>query len=250
MLLDGRNAIIYGGGGGIGGAIARAFAREGAHVFLAGRTQATLDAVAGDIRAEGGRAETAVVDALDEDQVDAHADAVGRIDISVNVISDNDVQGTAMADMTVDDFMAPVVTSVRSKFLTWRAAARHMRAQRSGVILAFGGEGGDRSVHRKYHVGGLVTGFTAVEAMRRQFAAELGGYGIRVVSLHSGGVPEVIPPEFEFRTQIEADLTEQTVLGRTATLEDVGHVAVFAASDMARTLTGTAINMSCGAYLD
>jgi 3-oxoacyl-[acyl-carrier protein] reductase len=98
MLLDGRNTIIYGGGGAIGGAIARAFAREGARVFLAGRTRATLDEVAEDIRKNGGRAETAVLDALDESAVDAHADTVvrdgGSVDVSVNVIADSDVQGT------------------------------------------------------------------------------------------------------------------------------------------------------------
>jgi NAD(P)-dependent dehydrogenase (short-subunit alcohol dehydrogenase family) len=252
MLLDGRNTIIYGGGGAIGGAIARAFAREGARVFLAGRTLATLDEVAEDIRKNGGRAETAVLDALDESAVDAHADTVARdagsIDVSVNVIADNDVQGTPMVDMPVDEYLSPVVTSVRSKFLTSRAAARHMKRQRSGVILAFGGEGDPRA-HRRYQLGGLLTGFAAIEAMRRQLATELAPYGIRVITLHTGGVPEAIP-DAEFRRRIEADLTEQSLLGRTATLADVGNVAVFAASDMARTITGAAINMSCGAVLD
>ena len=78
MLLESKNAVIYGGGGSIGGAVARAFAREGARVFLAGRTPATLDAVAEEIRSAGGAAETAVVDALDENAVDEHADAVRR----------------------------------------------------------------------------------------------------------------------------------------------------------------------------
>ena len=66
MLLEGKNAVIYGGGGAIGGAAARAFAREGARVFLAGRTRASLDKVAADIRDAGGTAETAQVDATDE----------------------------------------------------------------------------------------------------------------------------------------------------------------------------------------
>jgi NADP-dependent 3-hydroxy acid dehydrogenase YdfG len=66
MLLTDKVAVVYGAGGSIGGAAARAFAREGARVSLAGRTAAPLDKVAGEIRAEGGRAETAVVDALEE----------------------------------------------------------------------------------------------------------------------------------------------------------------------------------------
>jgi len=253
MLLEGKNAIIYGGGGQIGGAIARAYGREGARVFLAGRTAATLERVAADIRAAGGRADTAIVDALDERSVDPHADAVaataGAIDISVNVIADSDVQGTPMADMALDDYLSPVLTSVRSKFLTSRAAARHMRARRSGVILTFGGSG-DGTAGRRYALGGLQTGFDAIEAMRRQLATELGGYGIRVVTLRTGGVPDAIPREFEGRAAIEADLVGQTLLGRTATMEDVGNVAVFAASDWARTITGAAINMTCGAVVD
>jgi NAD(P)-dependent dehydrogenase (short-subunit alcohol dehydrogenase family) len=91
MLLEDRNAVIYGAGGPIGGAVATAFAREGARVHLVGRTQAKLDAVAERIRAAGGTAETARVDALDEAAVDWHADAVaerdGGIDISLNRLS-------------------------------------------------------------------------------------------------------------------------------------------------------------------
>ncbi|PRY40600.1 SDR family NAD(P)-dependent oxidoreductase [Umezawaea tangerina] len=247
MLLEGRNAIVYGAAGSVGSAISRAFGREGARVFLAGRTPATLDAVAARIREAGGRAETAVVDALDERSVDEHAAAVGRIDVSVNVIADSDVQGTPMVEMSLRDYLSPVVTSVTSKFLTSRAAARHMIPRRSGVILAFGGTG-DGGAHRVHHLGGLVTGFDAVESMRRQLAAELGPHGIRVLTLQTGGVPESIPADY--RADVERVLTGQTLAGRTATLEDVGNVAVFAASDLARTMTGAAINMTCGAVLD
>jgi NAD(P)-dependent dehydrogenase (short-subunit alcohol dehydrogenase family) len=253
MLLDGRNAIVYGGAGSIGGAMARAFAAQGAHVFLAGRTQDTLDEVAARIKDRGGRADTAVVDALDESAVDAHADrvaAAGGIQISVNVVTDHDVQGKPAAEMAVADYLSPVESGLRSRFLTARAAARHMKQQRDGVILMFGGDG-DRSAHRHNHqLGGLVTGFSAIEALRRQLACELGEYGIRVVTLQTGGVPESIPADVEWRAPIEEALVRNTLLGRTATLEDVGNVAVFAASDWARTITGAAINMTCGAFVD
>ena len=136
MLLEGKTAVIYGGGGAIGGAVARAFAREGAGVFLAGRTLARLEAVADEIRTAGGVAETAQVDALDERAVDEHADAVvaraGRIDISFNLISHGDVQGTPLVEMALEDFERPVVTALRTMFLTSRAAARHMIRQGSG----------------------------------------------------------------------------------------------------------------------
>lgn len=74
MLLGGKNAVIYGGGGSIGGAVARAFAREGANVSLAGRTKESLDKVASDIGKAGGRAEVAEVDALDARAVERHMD--------------------------------------------------------------------------------------------------------------------------------------------------------------------------------
>jgi 3-oxoacyl-[acyl-carrier protein] reductase len=145
VLLEGKNAVVYGGGGAIGGAVARAFAREGARVFLAGRTLAHLEAVATAIRDAGGTAETAAVDALEEAQVDAHADAVaaraGSLDVCMNVITHGDVQGIPFVEMAPEDYLRPVETAVRTTFLTSRAAARHMARQGSGVILAFGGSG-------------------------------------------------------------------------------------------------------------
>lgn len=251
MLLEGKNAVVYGGAGSIGGAAARAFAREGATVHLAGRTAATLEAVAAEIGAAGGRAEIAVLDALDPAAVDAHADAVaagsGSLDISFNAIQHGDVQGTPMAEMEVDDYVRPVETAVRTTFITMRAAARHMIGQGGGVILLFGGEG---DPPRGYHLGGLQTAFQALEAMRRQLASELGQHGVRTVTLRSGGVPESIPDSVAARDRIAAGIEQATMLGRAATLEDVGRVAAFVASDHARTMTAATVNVSCGALID
>lgn len=251
MLLKGKNAIIYGGGGSIGGAVARAFAREGARVFLAGRTAATLDRVADDIRAAGGSAETAVLDALDERAVDEHADAVaaeaGSLDISVNVITHGDVQGTAIDKMDVEDYVKPVATAVRTTFLTVRAAARHMKRQGGGVILAFGGEG---DAPRGYQLGGMQTAFQAIEAMRRQVSVELAEYGVRFITLRSGGVAESLSDDYPGADQIRASLDESTLLGRTVTLAEVGEIAAFVASDRARMMTAATVNVSSGALQD
>jgi NAD(P)-dependent dehydrogenase (short-subunit alcohol dehydrogenase family) len=251
VLLEGKTAVIYGGGGAIGGAVARAFGREGARVFLAGRTLAKLDAVAEDIRAAGGAAETAEVDALDAASVDAHADAVasqaGGLDISFNLISHGDVQGTPMAEMELEDYVRPVVTAVSTTFLTARAAARHMIRGRGGVILAFGGSGPPL---RGYNLGGLQVAFEAIESMRRQLSSELGRHGIRVVTLRTGGVPETIPDPDDQMREVIRDIEDATMLGRAATLEDVGHAAAFAASDRARTMTAATINISCGTLID
>jgi 3-oxoacyl-[acyl-carrier protein] reductase len=218
MLLEGKRAVIYGGGGSIGGAVARAFARQGARVFLAGRTPATLEEVAEEIRSAGGAAETAQVDALDADAVDRHADAIaaeaGGIDVSFNLITHPHTHGIPLAEMDVDDFMAPVETAARTTFLTARAAARHMIKQRSGVILAFGGPGDRSPPTRDYYLGGTQLAFDAIETLRRQFSVELGEHGIRFVTLSTGGIPESLPEGFEGRQKIVDGIEGQTMLNR------------------------------------
>src|SRR5947207_1555254 len=140
VLLQDKVAVVYGAGGSVGGAVSHAFAREGARVFLAGRTPVTLEQVAADISAAGGRAETAAVDALDEEAVDRFVDDVvgqtGRIDASFNTVGHGDVHGATLLDMPFEDFMRPIATAMRAQFLTTRAAARHMVRQGEGVIMA------------------------------------------------------------------------------------------------------------------
>ena len=127
MMLDGKNAVVYWAGGAIGGAVARAFAREGARVFLAGQCACRLDALAADLTAAGGEAEAADVDPLDPRAVVAHADAVadrvGRIDVTCNAVGLRHAR---------DDDEA---TYTRAQAVTTTAAARYMARQRSGVIL-------------------------------------------------------------------------------------------------------------------
>jgi 3-oxoacyl-[acyl-carrier protein] reductase len=236
MLLENKVAVIYGAGGSIGGAVARTFAREGAMVFLAGRTQAKLD-------------KAAVVDALDEQAVDKFVEAVvaqaGQIDISFNLISYGDVQEPLM-EISAENFAQPIMTAARTQFLTTRAAARHMFQRGSGVILSFGG-GGPQT---QPGLGGFKVALDAVESLRRQWACELGPHGIRVLTLKTGGVPETLPDPFPGRDEIIASIQQATLLKRAATLEDVGNVAAFVASDLARTMTATEVNISCGALVD
>jgi 3-oxoacyl-[acyl-carrier protein] reductase len=249
MLLENKIAMIYGAGGPIGGAVARAFAREGARVFLAGRTKAKLDKVADQIRSNGGVADTAVVDALDERTIDEYVDAVieqaGSIDISFNLISYGDVQ-KPLTEISVEDFTQPITTATRTQFLTTKAAARHMIRRGSGVILHFGG-GGPQT---QPGLGGFKVALDAIESLRRQWAVELGPHGIRVVTLKTGGVPESLSESFAEKDKIAASIEHKTLLGRAATLADVGNVAAFVASDQARTMTATEVNISCGALMD
>jgi 3-oxoacyl-[acyl-carrier protein] reductase len=258
MLLEDKTAVIYGGGGAIGGAVARAFAREGARVHLAGRTPESLEEVAGEIRASGGAVETAQVDALAEESVNSFVDGVaeraGGVDVSFNLVSYGDVQGTPLAEMGLEDFERPVVNAVRSQFLTARAAARHMMRRGSGVILTFGGAGG-RDPIRDYtsggfqvYLGGFQVALGAIDVLRRQLAVELGPHGIRVVTLQTSGVPETTREDW--REAITESFAATSMLKRVETLEDVGNVAAFAASDLARNITATSLNITCGRVAD
>ncbi|CAA9459423.1 MAG: hypothetical protein AVDCRST_MAG37-3528 [uncultured Rubrobacteraceae bacterium] len=258
MLLENKNAVIYGAGGAIGGAVARAFAREGARVFLAGRTLATLDRVAEEISTVGGVAETAQVDALDERTVEEHIGGVveqaGNIDVSFNAISIRDVQLIPLTEMSREDFASPIVTGTATHFLTARAAARRMAERGSGVILTL-----SSSAVRAYVPGVYVGGFgiagTAIEALTKQLAAELGPQGVRAVCLRLEGIPESwegISTEYWSAppAEIEAQMKARSLLGRVTTLNDLGNAAAFLASDLAGATTGTVFNLTSGTVVD
>jgi NAD(P)-dependent dehydrogenase (short-subunit alcohol dehydrogenase family) len=256
-LLQGKNIVVYGAGGGIGRGIAGTFAREGANLYLAGRTRAPLEAVANPIVAAGGRAEVAVVDALDEQAVDEHlaavAAAAGSVDVSLNLVSRGDVQGIAFVDMTTADFLAPIVTGVTANFVTARAAARRMAAQGSGVILTLtsGSSRGARPM-----MGGTGPADAAVETFLRYLAAEVGPHGVRVLGLWTAGVPETFglqdDPNAGRRAtgmsaeDIERVLGPMTMLGHAPRLAQVADAAAFLASDRAAGMTGTTVNVTCG----
>jgi 3-oxoacyl-[acyl-carrier protein] reductase len=259
MLLENKSAVIYGAGGAIGGAVARAFAREGAKLFLVGRTLAKLDAVARDISSAGGEAETAQVDALDEQSVEQYvaevAKKAGSIDVSFNAIGMEDVQGTPLIEMSLEDFSHPITRATRTQFLTAKAVAPHMIKKGSGVIMMI-----TATPARKVFplVGGFSVACAAMESFSRSLAAELGPQGVRVICLRSAGSPESIADVLDVhaagnrvtRDEFIASLKEMTLLKRLPSLADVGDVAVLMASDYAGSMTGTVANMSCGQIVD
>ncbi|GAA4283315.1 SDR family oxidoreductase [Brevibacterium daeguense] len=265
MLLEDRTAVIYGGGGTIGGAVAREFARQGATVFLAGRTRAPLERLAGEIADAGGRAECAQVDALDEESVNTHAQSVakqaGGIDITLNAVGRIHDQGTPLAGLSLEDFQQPITEYTRTNFLTAKAAARHMAERRRGVILTLSTPGS-----RLSGPGFLGYGVTcaAIEAFSRILAGELGGHNIRVVCLRPDMIPEALATSYTgelFRrvasqsdttaeALLEARAQSATLLGRLPTLDEVAAYAAFVASDRAGAMTGAIANLSCGSLMD
>ncbi|MCW3065960.1 MAG: hypothetical protein JWN32_3132 [Solirubrobacterales bacterium] len=256
-LLTDKNIIVYGAGGGIGRGVAATFAREGARVFLAGRTRASLEKVAAAIGAAGGSAEVAELDVFDEPAVDEHARDVasraGSLDVSFNLVSRGDVQGIPLADMTTADFMAPITAGVAANFVTARAAARHMVEQGSGVIMTLTSGSSKASPM----LGGTGPADAAVEAFLRNLAAEVGSFGVRVAGLWTAGVPETFDLGDEDtnvsrkRTgmtgeDIDRVLGPMTMLKRAPRLAQVADSAAFLASDRAAGITGTILNVTCG----
>lgn len=193
--------------------------------------------------------ETFVVDALDERRVDkftsAVADQTGRLDISFNLIPHGDAQ-EPLTTISVEGFLRPVANALQCHFLPARAAARHMIRRGSGVILAFGGDGPQTLPG----LGGFKVALDAIESLRRQWACEPGQYGIRFVTLKTGGVPESLPVDFDDADKITAGIVEATLLMTAATVADVGNIAAFVASDLARTMTAAEADISCGALMD
>lgn len=185
--------------------MARAFAAEGAKVFLAGRLRTKLDALAAEIAAAGGVAETALVDALDAKSVDEHAAAVvgkaGRIDISFNAIGVEHVQGVPLAELDVADYIHPITTYATTHFLTAKAAARHMGKAGAGVILTLSTPAARLA---KSVAGGFGVACAAAEGLSRQLAGELGEQGIRVICLRPDGLPEAIERDSHSRDVFSA----------------------------------------------
>jgi NAD(P)-dependent dehydrogenase (short-subunit alcohol dehydrogenase family) len=262
MLLNEKVAVIYGAGGAIGGAVARAFAREGAKLFLTGRHLAPVEAVAKEVVAAGGSAEAAEIDALDEQAVDRHlrsvTDKAGRVDISFNAIGiPNPKLRAPLVELDIEHFSLPITTYTTSYFLTARLAARRMVANRSGVIMTVTSTPSRTGTPL---VGGGGPAMAAAEALTRDLSAELAPQGIRVVGLRPQGMPETARIKESFGLYAKASgmsweqfqelLASRTHTRRLSTLAELANAAVFLASDQASGMTGTVVNLSMGSLDD
>jgi len=262
MMLKDKVAVIYGAGGAIGIAVARAFAPAGAKLFLTGRHLAPVEVAAQDVVSAGGSAEAAEVDALDEQAVDKHlqsvTDKAGRVDISFNAIGiPNPKIRVPLVELDVEQFSLPITTYTTSYFLTARLAARHMIPNKSGVIMTVTSTPSRTGTPL---VGGGGPAMAAVEALTRDLSAELAPQGIRVVGLRPQGMPETarIKESFELyakasgmtREQFHELIASRTHTRRLSTLEEMADMAVFMASDKASGMTGTTVNLTMGSLDD
>ena len=263
MLLKDKVAVIYGAGGAIGGAVARAFAGEGARVFLTGRLRAPVEAVAEHIVSVGGCAEAAEVDAVDEQAVGGHLQSVldkaDRVDISFNAVGipNTNIVGVPLVELDARQFALAITAYTTSYFLTARLAARHMIPRGSGVIMTV------TALHSRTGiplVGGYGPAQAAKEALTRALSAELAPQGLRVVGLRPQGMPETrtIKEAFEPRAkamgmtweQFQGSLAGRTHPRRLMTLVEMAEVAAFMASDRASGMTGTTVNLTMGSLDD
>jgi 3-oxoacyl-[acyl-carrier protein] reductase len=253
MILRNKNAIVYGAGGSLGGAVAKGFASAGARVFLAGRHLHPVQEVANQILASGGKAEADEVDALDETAVSRHlektAQKAGTVDISFNAVGVEVVQNILLVNMAADDFMSPITVNMRTRFLTAKAAGTLMMKQRSGVILSLTATPGGIGYP---FTGGFGPACSAVESFSTSLASELGVYGVRVVNIRSAGSPDsrffkdAITRDPEGMKPILRKMEDDTMLKELPSMADITNAAVFLCSDLAGKITGVTIDVTCG----
>jgi 3-oxoacyl-[acyl-carrier protein] reductase len=263
-ILKGKHAVVFGAGGSIGAAVAKEFVAEGAEVYLAGRTLSSVEAVAKQIADVGGHAHAQVVDALDDTAVNDYVDGIvkrnGRIDIVFNAVgplASDYGNGENAVDLSIDKFMVPLTTVVKSNFITARAAARHMVKQHSGTIILLTGSPARGHVEGATAIG---TAFGAIESFTENLAIEVSPAGVRVVCLRTNANVDSRAIQQTMDTLAgKMNVTKAEMIARMANLNflkvpartsDTAKAAAFLASDRARLFTGTVVNSTAGAALD
>ncbi len=247
-ILLGKRAIVFGAGGSLG----------------AGRTKASLEEVMKQITTAGGKAHVTVLDALDDAAVNQYIDGLakqsGRIDVVFNAtgpLVKEYGNGKLAVDLPIEEFMTPMTTVVKSQFITARAAARHMRQQRSGVIIFLTGSPARGHVEGATAIG---TAFGAIESLTENLAVEVSPAGVRVVCLRTTANTDSRSIQDTMDGFVSAaNITKEQAIARIANLNflkvpasvsDTARAAVLIASDGARMLTGTVVNATAGAALD
>ncbi|MFL9484264.1 SDR family NAD(P)-dependent oxidoreductase [Chitinophagaceae bacterium LWZ2-11] len=253
MILQNKNAIIYGVSSSLGGTVAESLAAAGATVFVTNKNLRPAQEVADKIIAAGGKAYAGIVDAMDEDSIGKHIEFVhnnaGSVDISFNLIGIKNVQNIPLTNMSLKDFISPIYDAMHTQFLTMTAAGRIMKNQKSGVILSLTATPGGIGYAM---VGGFGPVCCAVESLSRDLAAELGPFNVRVVNIRSAGSPDSRPfKEFMATETDEAasflqKIVDDTMLNQLPLMQDIANTAVFLGSDMAGKITGVTIDVTAG----
>jgi NAD(P)-dependent dehydrogenase (short-subunit alcohol dehydrogenase family) len=254
-LLDGRVAIVTGASKGIGRAIAQLFAREGAHVVCAARSDALVRETAATISSSGGRATAVVADAATEAGaraiVDAGLQAFGRVDTLLNNAGDGGPT-VPVQDYSVDDWYYTLNSCLTSSFLCTRFAVPAMIAAGRGAIVNIASMAGRRGL--AYRVG-YCSAKAGQLGMTYGLALELGRHNITVNAIAPGAVAgdridRVIKGQAEVRgmevERVRQSFVERSPLRRMSTADDIASLAAFLCSDLARNISGQCIPVTAG----
>lgn len=262
MLLKNKVAVIFGGSGAIGSAVARNLAREGANVYLVARGQDKLDRVAHEIRASAGTVDTALIDVLDEQSMRAQVAKLacrsGGFDIVVNTTGFMHDQGKEVAELTLDEFMQGIRPFLTAQFTIAKAVTPHMGGERAGVILSVVAPAGAMAIAGH---SGHVVGSAGTEAFVKALAAELAPKNIRVIGIRSHAIGDAVQAgsytEEIFASKAQkmgltpeewlGGAAQSTMLKRLPTLANIAALITFLASDSASAMTATIVNMTAGA---
>jgi NAD(P)-dependent dehydrogenase (short-subunit alcohol dehydrogenase family) len=260
--LQDKVALVFAASGEIAGAVARSFADHGAKVYVSGRNLTAVKVLAEEIKADGGWAEAAKVDALNESDIDNYFQKIigdnGKVDIVFNGIGNHYKDagsGTPSTMVTLEQFLSPLHNFCGSQFLTSRIAAKYMiqTASRGTILLLTS----SLSRMKTPNMAGFAAASAAIEALTRVLAAEFGGQGIKVTCicpsaiLESHKMSEMIGDFAKIRGVAQEQHTEQVykrfdILKTSPTLKHVGEVAVFLASDNGIALNSHIVDVDCG----
>jgi NAD(P)-dependent dehydrogenase (short-subunit alcohol dehydrogenase family) len=242
MRLTGKVALITGAGGGLGTAIAKRFAEEGARLLCTDRDHARATATAAAVSKAGATAYASAADVADPGQCEAQvAEAVrrfGRVDILVNNA------GIALhklaLDTSLEDWNNVLRINLTGSFLTAQAAARQMLKQGGGRIIQIGSISGQRG-----NMGGIAYGASKAAVMHicKVLAVELSGRGVMVNAIAPGPIETGISRHGPTRRQGYLDRIPTRSYG---TVEAVASAAVYLAGDDCEWVTGHILNVDGG----
>jgi NAD(P)-dependent dehydrogenase (short-subunit alcohol dehydrogenase family) len=239
--LDGKRALVTGAGRGLGVAFAAALAEAGAHVTLAARTEAEIEAAADAIRSHGGTAGALALDVMD---VAAAERALASVDVDIFVNNAGTNRPKPFVEVSAEDYDAVMGLNVRAAFFAAQAVARRMiAAGQGGSIINVSSQMG--------HVGAAnrtiyCTSKHALEGLTKAMAVELAPHGIRVNSLGPTFIETPMTRPFFENQAFREDVLAKIKLGRLGRLEDVMGAVVFLASDASALMTGSALVVDGG----
>lgn len=265
MLLKGKVAVIFGGSGAIGTAIAKVFIREGAHVYLCARDLNKLQNIAAQLHELGGAVHTANVDVLDSQSINNTVAQItqdtGGLDLVINATSFIHNQGKEILELNLDEFVGGINPFLTAQFNISKAVVPYMGGDRGGTMISIVAPSARMAIPG--HLGHIV-GCAGIEAFIKALASELGPKNIRVLGVRSHAIVDAVQAGSYTRELFESKAqamglsigqwlegaAQGTMLKRLPTLSQVAETVAFLASEHANSMTATVVNMTAGAIID